>query len=161
MMKRMIVESLLLVFMTGFAFADDSRFIFFDMTVKDTHSGLIWTRDAHLGKCNWNGAFDFVNELNRTKYAGYNDWRLPNKEQLMTLSTYAHSLEYNGIDGTRTPAGLFNNIGFYKVVEDCYWSSSKDPFEIKFAWCVYMGDGTLCNPNKYDQSYIWPVRTGQ
>jgi hypothetical protein len=160
-MMRMIVELLLLVLLTGSAFADDSRFIFFDTTVMDKHSGLIWTRDAHLTKQDWEGAFDFVNELNRTKYGGCNDWRLPNKEQLMMLSTYAHSFGYNGINGTRTPAGLFNQLGFYKVAEDCYWSSSNDSFEIKFAWCVYMGDGTLCNPNKYEKFYIWPVRGGQ
>ena len=159
--RQLTVISVVLFLLAGSAWADDSRFIFSETTVKDKQTDLIWTRDAHLGKCDWDGAFEFVNELNRTKYAGYNDWKLPNKEQLMTLSAYAHSLECTGMEGARTPAALFKQIGFNKVVEDCYWSSSGDAFEIRFAWCVYMGDGTLCNPNKYEKLYIWPVRGGQ
>jgi hypothetical protein len=160
-MLSMIVQLILLMLLVGSATAEDNRFVFFDMTVKDNHSGLTWTRDAHLGLRDWNSAFDFVNELNSAKYAGYDDWKLPSKEQLMTLSTYAHILEYDVMEGTRTPAELFNKMGFYKVVEDCYWSSSNDAFEIKFAWCVYMGDGTPCNPNKYERFYVWPVRCDQ
>jgi hypothetical protein len=158
---QLIVKTVLLLLLAGSAWADNSRFLFFESTVKDKHSGLTWTRDAHLGKCDWDGAFEFVNELNRSKFAGYNDWRLPDKEQLLILSSYAHSLGCTGMEGAHTPAALFNQIGFHKVVEDCYWSSSGDAFEIKFAWCVYMGDGTLCNPNKYEKLYIWPVRGGQ
>jgi hypothetical protein len=68
-MLSIIIELLLLVLLTGSgsAFADESRFIFFDMTVEDKHSGLIWTRDARLGQRDWDGAFAFVNELNRTR----------------------------------------------------------------------------------------------
>ncbi|MBI3353871.1 MAG: DUF1566 domain-containing protein [Nitrospirae bacterium] len=57
------------------------------MTVTDKEAGLMWTRDANIAeKCmNWYDALKFIKQLNKQKYAGYNDWRLPTKEELQTL----------------------------------------------------------------------------
>jgi hypothetical protein len=152
---------LLLALWVGVVLADDSRYVFANQTVTDERTKLIWTRDANLGQCSWEGSFGKIKELNETQYAGYKDWRLPNKNELMTLATYALTLGYNGNQGEHTPAELLNQIGFYNVMGGCYWSSNNDIFEIKYAWCIYMGDGSLNNPEKYTLSYIWPVRGGQ
>lgn len=162
-MKRvmlMIVGSLMVILWVGTAFADN-RFVFSEKTVKDKRTGLIWTRDANLGKRDWNGAFELVKELNGKKYAGFKDWRLPSKDELETLATYAKGLGYDGNTDTRRPSILFNQMGFYDVQGVFYWSSSSYAGNANDAWGVYMSDGGVASPNKTGDGYVWPVRGGQ
>ena len=163
-MKRvmlMLAGVMLIAVWTGVAFAD-SRFVFSDKTVKDKRTGLVWTRDANLGRWDWNGAFELVKELNRKKYAGFKDWRLPSKEELETLATYAaKGLGYNGNSDTRRPYQLFNQMGFYDVQANYYWSSSSYADDAYGAWFVSMYDDYVNVYLKASGFYVWPVRGGQ
>lgn len=58
--------------------------------VCDRLTGLIWTRDAGPGELpmTWREAFDFVAGLNREKWHGFADWRLPNRRELRSLVSH-------------------------------------------------------------------------
>ena len=69
------------------------RFVFSDLTVLDKEKNLMWTRNANIAgkKMNRDEAFKFVDSLNEQKYAGYNNWRLPDIGELMTLILFGKS----------------------------------------------------------------------
>ncbi|MBF0593031.1 MAG: DUF1566 domain-containing protein, partial [Nitrospirae bacterium] len=64
-----------------------------DQTVTDNLTGLVWTKDAGtptVGSCTggamtWQAALTYVACLNTAKYLGYNDWRMPNVNELESL----------------------------------------------------------------------------
>ena len=55
-----------------------------DGTVTDNLTGLMWTKNSQqvAGERNWYDAITAYNDLN---FAGYNDWRLPNVNELLSL----------------------------------------------------------------------------
>ncbi len=137
---------------------DDERFIFSDLTVKDKETRLIWTRDANIAdkEMTWKDAFKFVKKLNKQKYAGYSDWRLPTIEELKTLTHYAKGQGNKGYYND-----LFNKIGFRNVEAYSYWSSSAYDGSTAYAWIVFMVAGHVDGLNKTFTSYVWPVRGGK
>lgn len=69
---------------------EDLRFIDkSDGTILDTKTGLMWTKTDtmnELGKwVNYMESTDYVRGLNETKFAGYDDWRLPSRDELSTV----------------------------------------------------------------------------
>lgn len=57
-----------------------------DQTQTDKLTGLIWSKDANPGSTrSWQGALDYIKELNSSNYLGYSDWRLPNRNELVSL----------------------------------------------------------------------------
>jgi hypothetical protein len=120
--------------------------------VQDNLTGLMWTRNANfLGmKTNWNQAIDTCFTLN---YAGYDDWRLPNRSELMSL-----------IDNGQTNSALAVGHPFTGIASDFYWSSSTCTSETFRAWIVHFGSdpaGTITRSDKIQVNYVWPVRGGQ
>ena len=60
-----------------------------DGTVTDVQAGLMWTRTDtmnEMGKwVNYMESMDYIRALNEKKFAGYEDWRLPAKDELSTF----------------------------------------------------------------------------
>ena len=141
--------------------AGEERFIFSDLTATDKVTGLMWTKDGNIAekKLAWKEAFKLIEKLNKQKYAGYSDWRLPTKEELETLVAYAKSRGYRGYN--RDINKLFNKIGFKDVQAFLYWSSSTYACITTSAWFVNMGDGRVDCYFKTAAYYVWPVRAGQ
>ncbi|MBF0554834.1 MAG: DUF1566 domain-containing protein [Nitrospirae bacterium] len=122
--------------------------------ITDPVSGLQWPTAGEtptIGKCaggpkNWNNAFLYVNCLNSLNYFGHNDWRLPEKREILSL--------YNNLIVKRSSKIVQTNVWF--------WSSTtytNDPLE---AWYVDMFDGSTGGGNKTNVTcYVWPVRAGQ
>ena len=79
-----------------------------DLIVKDTVSGLVWAADYN-GALYWTLALSYCNNLD---YAGHTDWRLPNKNELLSLVNYK---KYS-------PASDFPEIPL-----ETFWSSSAFP----------------------------------
>ena len=70
--------------------ADQKRFIDNgDGTVTDTETNLMWKQtDAYQDTskwCNWFGAGAYVKDLNISKFAGFENWRLPTLEEAEEL----------------------------------------------------------------------------
>jgi curved DNA-binding protein CbpA len=133
----------------------DLRFVFSDLTVLDTETKLVWSRDANLPdrKMTWSEANEFIQLLNKQKYASYGDWRLPILKELETFVAFGKS---QGIE--RNLDKLFNEIGFKNVKDYYYWSSTSHRYIC--AWSVHIGGfkSYTADVFKTAKIYVWPVR---
>ena len=130
-----------------------------DGTVTDELTELIWTLDANApgpaGCANgiemtWQGSLDYVTCLNTNTYLGYNDWRLPNKKELHSLT------DFSQFSPAIQPSNPFTN-----VQTTWYWSSTNCAPCTGFAWIVSMLSGRVGIFETTSDTYVWPVRAGQ
>ncbi|MFA5117506.1 MAG: DUF1566 domain-containing protein [Candidatus Omnitrophota bacterium] len=118
---------------------------------RDNNTGLTWEikspqeNDLNFkgNSYTWDDALGYIKELNKKGYAGFRDWRLPNREELRLI------VDYNG----QIPAVDL------KFFPDClpafYWSKDSNNKEPIFAWGVYFAYGcTIC----YLKNFYYPVR---
>jgi hypothetical protein len=128
-----------------------------DFTITDSLTGLMWTRDGFtptVGACvgvglQWQDALNYVACLNGNNYLGYNDWRLPNVNELESLVN----------SGQSDTAVWLNSEGFTGARSDVYWSSTNRSDSADFAWQVSMQSGTVTyGSDKSGIAYVWPVR---
>nr|WP_320009739.1 DUF1566 domain-containing protein [uncultured Desulfobulbus sp.] len=125
------------------------RFRVEDTVVFDQLSGLYWTRSVNIGgfPCTWNEAFEQVAALNQEQYGGYGDWRLPNRNELHSLLSYADKKP-------ALPAGH----PFTDIFLGWYWTSTTAAINPAYAWAVQLEGARLFYGRK-DQAYLfWPVR---
>ena len=54
-------------------------------TVTDTQTGLVWQKEPAPERITWPEAQHYIQQLNQAAFAGHDDWRLPNNEELRTL----------------------------------------------------------------------------
>jgi len=77
-----------------------------DGTITDPNTGLMWKKkDAWLDKKRffmWADHFAYVEEVNKAKFAGYDDWRIPSKAEAATLVDKTKQL----IDKNGTPVPI-------------------------------------------------------
>jgi hypothetical protein len=133
-------------------------------TVTDNLTGLIWTKDANVpgpSMCNpgiyktWQNAVNYVACLNTNSYLGYNDWRMPNRKELLSL-----------IDYSNYGPALPSDHPFTGVQSGYYWSSTTTAVDWTAACNVNMnGDGGVGGFRKVSfrgDFYfpVWPVRGG-
>jgi hypothetical protein len=138
------------------------RFERTDLILTDNKTGLVWILNANLAErqFSWNGTFDDLERaVNRDKYAGFKDWRVPTREELLTLVDLAKSQGFDGATPERSPIAGLTSIGFRNVQDDAYWSSSENRFYAAEAWIVDMSDGKASFANKTLYYYLWPVRS--
>lgn len=127
-------------------------------TVTDNLTGLMWTQDGNApgpAACSpgtsktWQEALNYVACLNTNYYAGYNDWRLPNVNELESL---VHAGQVN-------TATWLNGQGFSNVQSYYYWSATTNAFFTLLAWDVAMWDGYVDPGHKTAYAfYVLPVR---
>ena len=110
-----------------------------DVIVTDTETGLIWQKTYVSGKT-WQQALSYCESLT---YAGYSDWRLPNKNELASLVNYE---KYN-------PTSDFPDMP-----SQYFWSSSTSAISTNNAWGVYFSNGLVAHYNKTDGYYVRCVR---
>jgi hypothetical protein len=123
-------------------------------TITDNNTGLVWEKksddDSIHDKDNfytWDEAFAFVTDLNAAKFAGHNDWRVPNYKELISILNLENSFP------AVSPA--FNNncvAGATVLTGSCmeshYWSSTAFAISPDFAWGVEFGGGNVVTFNK-------------
>ena len=56
-----------------------------DGTVTDKVTGLMWQKDGSSGTLDNQGAISYIEQLNRQRFAGHSDWRMPTIEELASL----------------------------------------------------------------------------
>ena len=105
-----------------------------NVTMSDRTSNKMWIWYANQGRTRWADASSYCANLT---YAGYSDWELPNREDLV---------------------GQVGQLGhFYKAEPFAYyWTGETSGTS---AWTVYMSNGTVVSFAKTAWCYIWPVRT--
>jgi hypothetical protein len=112
-----------------------------DGTITDNNTGLVWEKKTNCSGAThcvndtytWDGALQYVKDLNTNTFAGHSDWRLPNVKELQSIVNYqvspAVSSAFKDCDnGSCTAASN-------------YWSSSSYANDPTFAWFVNFNDG--------------------
>lgn len=131
-------------------------------TLIDNLTGLIWVKNANVmadrdpsfdndgtagdGAVTWDHALDYVKKLNQENYLGYNDWRLPNRNERESLT----NAEYND-------APWLQSVGFINVKDYNYWTSSTGANLRSYAWLF---GTTSVSDLKTHFYYVHPVRSG-
>lgn len=111
-----------------------------DEIVSDSATGLIWQKSYASDK-NWQDALSYCENL---EYAGYTDWRLPNKNDLVSIVKYG---KYN-------PASDFPDMP-----SSYFWSSSTIAEINDYAWSVEFYSGFVsAAENKATENNVRCVR---
>ena len=110
--------------------------------VIDKSTNLQWQDDKIIKK-NWENAIDYCQKLN---LKGKNDWRLPNKNELLSLS-----------DDSKYNPSIKEDI-FKNTASNNYWSSTSYSSYLKSAWSVDFYSSTTDNYHKYRIFYVRCVR---
>ncbi len=143
-----------------------------DESVTDRLTGLMWAQDGNLmltrdpdfdtlewvdGSVTWIRALDYITKLNDENYLGYNDWRMPNRNEMTSLIDF-------GFDDFALPErNPFTNLYGHNA-EGMYWTSTTCADETDRAWVIIMHDGLMGDGNEYvyvkdSDRHVWPVRT--
>ncbi|MEI6209510.1 MAG: putative Ig domain-containing protein [Desulfuromonadales bacterium] len=130
-----------------------------DGVVRDNLTGLIWSGDANplstrssgadsRAEVTWRKALDEIKRLNADTYLGYDDWRLPNLNELASL---VHQ-------GAPVQSSWLGFQGFSNTAASRYWSSSSAAQDAARAWAVNMDGGSTGTLRKSGTALVWPVR---
>ena len=120
-----------------------------DGTITDGITGLMWARDGNGLGCNsgigleWPDAIDWAEALT---FAGYSDWRLPNRRELESILDF----------GRRAPA--IEPTIFPNTTNDRYWTATIDAGDPAFAWFVDFDDGKVSTSQWVDSCRVRAVR---
>ena len=127
----------------------DPRFKIHGEVVEDLLSGLFWPKDANiLGfPLPWEEALAKVRELNRQKFLGFSDWRLPNRRELRSL------VFLEAKNPVLPPGHPFTN-----VFHGWYWTSTTAAISPRYAWNIHFGGGRMFYSRKDEERLLWPVR---
>ncbi len=122
-----------------------------DGTVTDRATGLMWIKDVELipEEMNWYDAVETCNEL---AFAGYENWRLPNIREILSL------IDFGEHDPPLPSHHPFINVQSSRS----YWSGTTAVPHTAQAWRVDMTNGILRRNNKTTQRHrVWSVRRGK
>ena len=118
-----------------------------DGTVTDRATGLMWQQGGSDSYMVFDAAKQYIADLNRQRYAGHNDWRLPTIEELCSL---VENKEMNG--------DLYIDPVFEATQRWC-WSSDRRSSDS--AWGVHFGIGKVNWYPLVSVLYVRAVRSWQ
>lgn len=85
--------------------------------------------------------------MNQASYLGFDDWRVPNRRELLSLMSYQAC----------KPA-LPQNHPFRNIFSSWYWTSTTASIAPSHAWYIHMEGARIFYGGK-DQSFmLWPLR---
>ena len=121
-------------------------------TVGDDYTGLCWQWDDYDTTRTWEQALTYCNDL---ELGGHADWRLPNRNELITMldySCYSATPEHCHSD--------FQNTAFeWHGTTDYYWSSTTRPDSTGYAYIAVVGYGGIEYSGKTYTYYVRCVRS--
>jgi hypothetical protein len=117
--------------------------------VVDHTTGLMWPQSGSSNSMKYNEAKKWIKKLNRTKYAGFNDWRFPTLEEGASLLEGGRMNDYLYIDR------IFSNAQRYIWTGDTFVNELGS----EAVWVVFFSGGCvhICYP--YGCAYVRPVRS--
>ena len=125
--------------------------------VFDDNTGLYWeVKSPEFGEVNfcsdtytWNDAQKvYIKRLNDTSYGGFDDWRIPNKDELRSIINYSFT----------NPA--VDTSYFENCKTDDYWTSVTYEMQPNFGWVLFFGFGSGIAKSKNAKRYVIAVRGG-
>lgn len=70
-----------------------NKFVENKKTITDTATGLMWQKEDSGKGLNWEEALEYAQQMNKKKYLGYDDWRVPDAKELQSIVDYTRSPE--------------------------------------------------------------------
>jgi hypothetical protein len=139
-------KALILILISTFIYGEYIK-EYTNNTVLNTNTLQMWQDDSNCitNTYTWIDAINYCSSLN---LAGFNDWRLPNINELNTL-----------VDDTRYAPSM-DNIVFEQIVTSNYWSGTshaRSGFEDK-AWRIEFQYGKINYAVKTSEYYVRCVR---
>ena len=140
-----------------------------DGTITDTRTGLMWEKLSDDGSIHdkdthysWSDAYAIkIATLNSTSFAGYNDWRLPNINELQSLVNYDFVPSVDAAFNTGcVPACDVTTCSCTSSASDYTWSSTSSQRNRSFAWFVGFFNGSVNAFTKNINGYARGVRRG-
>jgi len=124
-----------------------------DGTIVDTVTGLMWVKNpSEVGLGSPMYWYDAINACENLDFAGHDDWRTPNINELMSI-----------VDHSRYDPAW--DTMFFPYPPDTwtpFWSSTTNASWIDGAWALYPYDGYKTTWGKpWDMCFVRPVRGGQ
>lgn len=116
-----------------------------DGTVCDRATGLLWQREGSTQAMSWAAAEDYILDLNRSRFAGHDDWRLPTLEELLSL-----------MEDSWQNGDLFIGEAFEQTQRSC-WSA--DTHGADKAWKTQFHLGYAADAFRTDRNWVRAVRT--
>ena len=125
------------------------RFSLLGEVVLDNLTNLVWSRDANLTEFpqTWQEALDTVVLLNERQTFGFDDWRLPNRRELLSLMDYQTTKP-------PMPAGH----PFVNIFQGWYWTATTAAINPAYAWYVHLAGARMFYGRKDQYYFLWPVR---
>jgi hypothetical protein len=120
-------------------------------TITDNATGLMWAKDDNGAGCNFGNYIGWASAINYAQsltWAGYRDWRLPNRRELESL-----------VDTGRNSPAI--NPTFINTKLGYYWSSTSRNSNPTGAWVVDFADGDVVINPKTGNYYVRMVRGGR
>lgn len=123
-----------------------------DHIILDRATGLMWARDGNAAGCNngnvitWANAITYANGLT---FAGFDDWRLPNINELASIANYEVGAPCIWVVFTNT-----------KHTNCYYWSSTTSFILTTFAHVVAFAGPITDMLDKDEEQYLKVVRKG-
>ena len=114
-----------------------------DEIVKDSVTGLMWQKTYKDGVKKFADALSTCETL---EYAGFSDWRLPNKNELASIANY----------GKYKPAS-----DFPEMPNRSFRTSTSDTKSSKNAWYILFSDSDINFGGKSNSDYVRCVRRGE
>jgi serine/threonine-protein kinase len=121
------------------------RFVGQGEMVLDRQTGLAWQREASVDRMVWKDGFAYVDHLNEVKFAGFDDWRYPTRDEIATLILPEENRE----------SGLYIDPLFGKQ-RNC-WSATETGHHRALYVDFYYGDVYVIEEN-YANHFIRVVR---
>ena len=119
-----------------------------DHLVLDRATGLTWTKTSCPTEfpLSWQEGLEFIEQMNKERRYGRNDWRMPNRRELRSLIDH----------GQKKPA-LTAGHPFEDVFLGWFWTSTTAAIAPRYAWYVHFEGGRMFYGNKDGYYWVWPV----
>ena len=141
-----------------------NRLVMQEKTVIDTETGVIWMKNANLPNkpLPWradDNVYAFIQNLNKSTFGGYADWRVPSRDEMRSLLDYAKEKGDYQVDKVDTwPYQVLRNLGFQDVKDYGYWTSNRESNSEMYI--ADFANGKITAKPEDKPYYLWPVRGG-
>lgn len=131
-----------------------------DGSIHDKNNSYTWFQPdatapqgvADGGQCKGDSDCDthaYVAFVNKQGYCSYSDWRLPTKDEMLSIVNFENSNATVTINKDYFPAAL----------PSWYWTASSNENKPEYAWYVLFSNGVTLNSLKESSKHIRLVRT--
>ena len=144
-----------------------------DKVVVDNATGLMWHQSGSDDEMVWHEALEWIRKLNKSGYAGCQDWRLPTVEEAASLLepskrnglcidpvfSNVQSFIYTGDRNDATRGYPDTYSAEVKEFFDLFGELSKTLTSVGYTWYVSLSDGNvMMTINIVNDAFVRPVR---